>query len=81
MIPRVIDAEYVKGFTIHVRFSDGVEGDVDLEGELDGEIFAPLKDQSYFRQFKIHPDLHTLTWPNGADLAPEFLHDKIRVPA
>jgi hypothetical protein len=79
MIPRVIEATYVKDFIIRIRFSDGVEGEVNLENELEGEIFQPLKDISYFKKFTVHPELHTLTWPNGADFAPEFLYDKIKV--
>jgi len=31
--------------------------------------------------FQIHPEFHTLTWANGADFAPEFLHDNVRVTA
>jgi hypothetical protein len=38
-----------------------------------------LKDIEVFKQFSVHPELHTLTWPNGADLAPEFLREAIRV--
>ncbi len=81
MIPRLMDAQYVKGFVIRVRFADGVAGEVDLERELDGEIFEPLKDINYFRQFAVHPELHTLTWPNGADFAPEFLYASVQVSA
>jgi hypothetical protein len=81
MIPRVEEAHYMQAFTIHVRFSDGTEGDVDLGGELYGEVFEPLKDQALFRQFIVHPEFHTLSWPNGADLAPEFLYKKVQVPA
>jgi len=81
MIPRVIDATYVQEFTIHVRFSDGTEGDLDLSQELYGEVFEPLEDIGVFRRFTIHPEFHTLCWPNGADFAPEFLYEKVRIPA
>ncbi len=81
MIPQVTDARYVRDFTVHVRFSDGIEGDVDLGPELYGELFEPLKDPAIFRRVTVHPEFHTLTWPNGADLAPEFLYEKVRGPA
>ena len=39
MTPNLISAEYVKDFTIHVRFADGVEGDLNLKAELYGPMF------------------------------------------
>jgi hypothetical protein len=80
MIPRVAEARYVQDFVIHLRFTDGAEGDVDLRDELYGELFEPLKDRALFRQFSVHPEFHTLTWPNGADIAPEFLYEKVQLP-
>jgi hypothetical protein len=64
MIPRLIEAHYNHDYIIHLKFQDGAEGEADLRNELYGEVFEPLKAQSYFRQFRVHPDLHTLTWPN-----------------
>lgn len=81
MIPRVAEARYVQDFTIHLRFADGTEGDVDLRDELHGEIFEPLKDRALFQQFFVHPEFHTLAWVNGADMAPEFLYEKMQLPA
>jgi hypothetical protein len=81
MIPKVIDAIYSKDFILYLRFSDGSEGEVDIRPELDGEIFEPLKDISYFKKFSVNKDLHTVVWPNGADFAPEFLYEKIKVLA
>ena len=37
-------------------------------------MFEPLKDVTFFAQAVVHPELKTVTWPNGADLAPEFLY-------
>jgi len=79
MIPRIVEVVYVRDFTVHIRFTDGTEGDVDLAGELTGEIFGPLKDRSYFEKFSLHPELRTPTWPNGADFAPEFLYERVKV--
>jgi hypothetical protein len=81
MIPRIKEAAYVRQFTIRIFFTDGVQGEVDLEPELEGEVFVPLRDSSFFRKFQVHPELHTLVWPNGADFAPEFLYDKIQAKA
>ncbi len=35
MIPKVMEAKYEYEFTIHIRFSDGTEGNVDLSQEAD----------------------------------------------
>jgi hypothetical protein len=79
MSPRIVEARYVGGYTIHIRFADGAEGDIDLSEELFGPVFEPLKDIEVFKQFCVHPELHTVVWPSGADLAPEFLREAIRV--
>ena len=64
-----------------MRWSDGSQGEVDLAEELHGPMLVPLKDPSYFRSFILNPDMRTIVWPNGADLAPEFLCERTRVPA
>jgi len=69
----IVEAEYVGDYRIWLRFDDGVEGEVDLAGELSGPVFQPLRSLLTFRQFRLHPELRTLVWPNGADFAPEFL--------
>ena len=76
MTPRLTEATYVRDYILHLRFADGTEGDVDLRQELEGEVFEPLKDLIFFQAFTLSTDLHTVTWPNGADFAPEFLYEK-----
>ena len=59
-----------------MRFADGTAADIDLETEIWGEVFEPLKDPDTFRRFELDKELNTVTWPSGADLAPEFLYEK-----
>ncbi|WP_425619487.1 DUF2442 domain-containing protein [Anatilimnocola sp. NA78] len=67
---------YLSGHRLHLWFNDGTEGEVDLAQQLDGPIFAPLRQADYFRQFQLAG--HTVTWPNGADFAPEYLHELVQ---
>ena len=77
----VLEARHVGGYVVWLRFRDGTAGEIDLESQLHGAVFEPLRDPSVFRQFAVHPEFQTLVWPNGADFAPEFLHDNVRVTA
>ena len=77
----VLEARYIAGHTIWLRFRDGTSGEVDLAPALRGPVFAPLLELAYFRRYTIHPEFHTLVWPNGADIAPEYLHEQARVAA
>lgn len=75
----VLEARYVGDYVIWLRFRDGTAGEVDLRPALWGPVFEPLLELSYIRTFTVHPEFHTLVWPNGADIALEFLHDAVRI--
>lgn len=81
MLVDVIEARHVRDFVVWVRFEDGAEGEVDLSSELYGPVFEPLKDVNYFKQVAVDPELGTIAWPNGADIAPELLYEKVQVHA
>jgi len=65
---------YLDSYVLRVGFSNGDVKDVDLRGELHGEVFEPLRDLELFRQVRVSEETRTVEWPNGADLAPEFLY-------
>lgn len=69
----VTAADYAGGHSILVTFDDGTRVLADLGPHLDGEVFEPLRDVEVFRRFRVDPELDTVVWPNGADVAPEFL--------
>jgi hypothetical protein len=73
-LAEVIDARHLGGHRVWVKFDDGLEGEIDLSDLLWGEVFEPLKDPAYFANFTVD---WTLTWPNGADVAPESLYARV----
>jgi hypothetical protein len=81
MILHVREVKYLHDYVLGLRFYNGAEGEVDLADELDGEIFEPLKNISKFKKVKVDLDIQTLVWENAADIAPEFLYDKMKVLA
>ena len=74
----VMEARYVREYVLWLRFRDGTSGEIDLRPELWGRIFQPLLDLDFFKQATVHPELQTLVWPNGANFAPEFLHEAVK---
>jgi hypothetical protein len=81
MFLHVVEVKYLHDYVIWLRFNDGAQGEIDLENELEGEVFGALKDKRLFQRFRVDPELETIAWENGADLAPEFLYENMRVLA
>lgn len=81
MILHVVEAKYVADYTIWLKFNNGAIGEIDLKDELDGEVFEPLKVIENFKKFRVDPEIETIVWENGADLAPEFLNENMKILA
>ena len=78
MIPRITEVKVLEDYRLWIRFHDGSAGTVDLSSELWGPMFEPLRDKNLFDQATLQPELHTVTWPNGADFSPEFLYEAVQ---
>ena len=74
MIIHVTHVKVVGKFSLELTFDDGVRKRVNLRKELYGPIFEPLRDPAYFAKAYVDPDSRTVSWPNGADFAPDFLY-------
>jgi hypothetical protein len=73
----VTDIEYRGGHVYRIRFDDGLEGDVDFSDYLGrGPVFEAFSDLSFFRSARI--EAGAIAWPNGVDIAPETLYEKVR---
>lgn len=77
---RVVSVRPLTGHRLEVVFDDGTHGVVPLKDRLFGPVFEPLQDWEAFRQVFVD-EFGAVCWPNGADLAPDGLHERIRAEA
>ena len=73
----VIGMQTLGGHRLRLRFTDGASGELDFSAERWKGIFAPLNDPAYFGRVELDEELGTIVWPNGADFAPETLHQMV----
>jgi uncharacterized protein DUF2442 len=74
MIIYLKEAKHLREAQFDLVFSDGRRGVADLTGTLEGPVFEPLRDPAFLALGTLDLETRTLAWPNGADLAPEFLY-------
>ncbi len=74
--PDLVRATWLGGHRIHLEFEDGCSGILDMGNRRWRGVFEPLRDVALFRQFRLEREWNTISWPTGADLAPEFLYEQ-----
>ena len=70
----VVDVEVVGEHRLRIAFDDGLRGEIDASNWVWRGVFEPLRDPAYFARVELDRQLGTISWPNGADVAPETLH-------
>jgi hypothetical protein len=71
----VVSVKVVRPYVLDVTFENGESRRVDVSTLLWGPMFEPLKDPEYFARVEVNKDIGTVAWPNGADIAPEYLYE------
>ena len=79
MFLEVLKAVYLEGYRISLTFNNGETKTVDFQDKLCGVVYEPLRRLDYFKKFQVK--FNTIEWPNGADFAPEYLHEMGTPPA
>ena len=74
---RIVDVAALDGYRIRVKFTDGLEGEVDLSDMVGEGVFEALREPSEFAKVAVDPDTHTVAWPGGIDLCPDALRKEI----
>jgi len=71
----VTKVSYIDGYKLKLKFENNEYKVVDLQLHLEGKIFEPLKNISYFKTATLNEDIDTVVWPNNADFSPDFLYE------
>jgi len=74
---KVIFVKACDDFVLQVRFADGAQGRIEMKDRLFGPVFEPLNDPKLFAQASID-EFGAVCWPNGADLAPDALYERLK---
>jgi hypothetical protein len=79
MLTKVSRIERLGDFRIRIAFNDGSEGVHDFSAMVQesGPMLIPLRDPKYFD--RVFVEFGALTWPNGFDIAPEWLRREMMV--
>lgn len=73
MLTKIARLEKLGGFRLRLRFTDHSEGVHDFATLVrePGPMLEPLRDEAYLN--RVFLEFGALTWPNGFDIAPEWL--------
>ena len=77
---RLTKVKPLANYELEVEFNDGAQGVVEMIKLILSDragVFAALKDQDLFN--KVHLEYGVLTWPGEIDLAPDAMHDAIKL--
>jgi len=78
MLFDIVEAKYIDGYNLRISFEDGKQGVFDFSPYVKEGIFIQLRDKKEFIKFYVNKELGTICWPNGADIAPETIYEKLK---
>jgi len=75
MLKDVTEVRAIGGYRLHLRFEDGVTGEIDVSEMIEFRgVFESLRDEAEFALVSVDSESGTIVWPNGADLDPDVLY-------
>lgn len=76
---RLVKVDALPDYRLHVKFIDGLEGEVDMSqlvSSTHAGVFAQLKNPQVFAQ--VFLEHGAVTWPGEIDLAPDAMYAAIK---
>ncbi|MFZ1994294.1 MAG: DUF2442 domain-containing protein [Solirubrobacteraceae bacterium] len=81
LTPDITSVTVVRHGVLRLTFSDGLAGKLDVLDRMRGPVFEQARTPDGFAQVTVDPEIGTIVWPGGADLAPDTLYERLRTGA
>jgi hypothetical protein len=76
LTPDITAASVVRHGVLQLTFADGLSAEVDVLDRMRGPVFDQARTPSGFAAVTVDTESGTVTWPGGADLAPDTLYHR-----
>jgi hypothetical protein len=76
--PDMTSVVAVRHGVIDVLFADGLGGELRVLERMRGPVFARARGRKGFAGLTFDAETATVAWPDGADLAPDTLYERVR---
>ena len=74
---KIIAVKPLANYRVWIKFSDGVEGTVDLSDLVGKGVFEAWNDVNFFNSVYVDPESHTIAWNKEIDLCPDTLYAQV----
>lgn len=81
LTPDIAEARVVSHGVLALTFADGLEGEFVVLERMRGPVFDHARTPEGFAKVRVDGETGTVTWPGGADLAPDTLYERVRTGA
>lgn len=81
LTPDITEVAVVRHGVVALTFADGLRGEVEILDRMRGPVFAEARTPDGFAEVGVDPEIGTIVWPGGADLAPDTLYERVRTGA
>jgi uncharacterized protein DUF2442 len=78
LTPDITEAVVVRHGVLRLTFADGLTGEVEVLDRMRGPVFEEARTPEGFAKVTVDKETGTVTWPGGADLAPDTLYERVR---
>lgn len=78
LTPDITAVSVVRHGVLALTFADGTEGEVEVLDRMHGPVFEAARGEQGFAGVRVDRETGTVTWPGGADLAPDTLYERVR---